>query len=109
MFDFDLDSETRQKNTYLKNTERSNPLAFPGCSEEILAKFSPTLLITGTRDFGLSDVVYTHSQLTRLGIEAELHVWEGMDHAFFYNPKLPESHEAKNVIVRFFDKHLGKE
>jgi len=32
-----------------------------------------------------------------------------MDHAFFYNPKLPESHEANNVIVRFFDKHLGKE
>ena len=74
MFDFDLDSETPQKNTYLKKIELSNPLAFPGCSEEMLAKFPPTLLITGTRDFGLSDVVYTHSQLTRLGIKAELYV-----------------------------------
>jgi monoterpene epsilon-lactone hydrolase len=54
-------------------------------------------------------VVQTHSELVRLGVEAELHVWEGLGHAFFFNPELPQSREMYDVTVKFFDKHLGKE
>ncbi len=31
-----------------------------------------------------------------------------MPHAFFYNPDLPESKEAYDIIVKFFDSHLGR-
>ena len=43
----------------------------------------------------------------KLGVEAELHVWEGLFHGFFYNADVPESKDAFNVIIKFFDRHLG--
>ena len=49
----------------------------------------------------------THRQLTRLGVEADLHVWEGLDHVFHYNPELPETRELNELIIRFFEQHLG--
>ena len=72
-----------------------------------MAKFPPTLLLNGgVRDFSLSMVIVTHAQLVRLGVEADLHLWEAMGHVFNANPNLPESRESYNVIVSFFDKHL---
>jgi acetyl esterase/lipase len=55
----------------------------------------------------MSSAIYTHSQLVKLGVDADLHVWEGLFHGFFYNPDVPESRDAYNVIVKFFDRHLG--
>jgi len=49
-----------------------------------------------------------HSRLVALGVKAELHVWEGLEHAFFYDHNLPTSREVVTVIVRFFDEQLGK-
>lgn len=91
---------------YYQGVDRTSALASPGDHDEIMAKFPSSLLISATRDFLLSSVVVTHAQLTRLGVEADLHVWEGLSHAFHLNPSLPESREAYDVIVRFFDKHL---
>ena len=34
-------------------------------SPEVLAKFPPTLIITGTRGFELSSALYTHEQLVK--------------------------------------------
>ena len=51
-------------------------------------------------------MVSTHSQLVKLGVEADLHLWEGVEHVFIWDPELPESREAYDVIVRFFDEHL---
>jgi acetyl esterase/lipase len=73
-----------------------------------MAKFPPSLLIATTRDIGESAVVYTHSQLIKLGVEADLHVWEGLDHCFFGGFDVPESRDVYDVIVKFFDRHLGK-
>ena len=92
---------------YFKGADPKDPLVAPIHSTEMLAKFPATLIITGTRAFEMSSAVYTHTQLVKLGVEAELHVWEGMFHGFFYNPDVPESREAYDVIVKFFDKHLG--
>jgi epsilon-lactone hydrolase len=75
---------------------------------EVLAKFPPTLIVTGTRGFEFSSAVYTHSQMVKQGVQAELHVWEGMFHGFFYNPDVPESRECYDVIVKFFDRQLGR-
>jgi monoterpene epsilon-lactone hydrolase len=93
---------------YFKGTNSANPLAFPIRSGEVMKNFPPSLLVASTRDVAMSSVVYTHSQLVRLGVEADLHVWEGMDHCFFSDPDLPESRDFYDVVVRFFDQHLGK-
>jgi acetyl esterase/lipase len=93
--------------SYFAGTDPKDPLVAPVNSPEILAKFPPTLLITGTRGFELSSALYTHEQLVKAGVETELHVWEGLFHGFFYNMDVPESKDALNVIVKFFDRHLG--
>jgi epsilon-lactone hydrolase len=92
---------------YLAQTDPHDPLVAPAASAEVLGKFPPTLIITGTRGFELSSAVYTHSQMVKLGVDAQLHVWEGMFHGFFYNPDVPESRECYDVIVKFFARHLG--
>jgi len=92
---------------YFSGTDPKDPLIAPINSPEMLAKFPPTLIITGTRGFEMSSALYTHTQLVKLGADADLHVWEGLFHGFFYNPDVPESREAYDVIVKFFDKHLG--
>lgn len=93
---------------YFDGTNPKDPLLAPLNSPEVLGKFPPTLLITGTRDFELSDALYTHSQLVKQGVQADLHVWEGLFHGFFYNPDVPESRECYEVIVNFFSRQLGK-
>ena len=92
---------------YFSEANPKDPLVAPINSPEMLAKFPPTLILTGTRAFEMSSAVYTHSQLVKLGVTAELHVWEGLFHGFFYNPDVPESRDAYAVIVKFFDRHLG--
>ena len=94
---------------YLSNVDLKDPLVAPANSLDVLAKFPPTLIITGTRGFELSSAVYSHSLLVKEGVDAELHVWEGMFHGFFYNTDVPESRDCFDVIVKFFDKHLGKQ
>lgn len=93
---------------YLANVDLNEPLVSPATSMAVLAKFPPTLVVTGTRGFELSSAVYSHSRLVKAGVDAELHVWEGMFHGFFYNPDVPESRDCYDVIVKFFDRHLGK-
>ncbi len=92
---------------YLGGTDPRDPLVAPVASPQILAWFPPTLIVTGTRGFELSNAVYTHSQLVKAGVDAELHVWEGLFHGFFYNPDVPESRDCYDVIVKFFDRHLS--
>jgi acetyl esterase/lipase len=93
---------------YFAGASASDPLVAPASSMEVLAKFPPTLLITSTRGFDLSAASHTHRLLVKAGVEAELHVWDGLFHGFFYNVDVPESREVFDVIVRFFDRHLGK-
>lgn len=92
---------------YFRGADPHDPMLQPGLSPDLLAHFPPTLLITGTRDMAMSSVVRSQALLQQAGVEAELHVWEGMWHAFFSDPELPESVDAYRTIVRFFDRHLG--
>ena len=94
---------------YFSGTDPKDPLVAPVNSPEVLAKFPPTLVITATRGFELSAALYTHQQLVKANVDTELHVWEGLFHGFFYNADVPESRDAFNVIVKFFDRHLGHE
>jgi len=93
---------------YYKRITVPSPVNSPGSFDDVMDGFQPSLFIVGMRDYLLSNAVYTHAQLTRLGVEADLHIWEGMEHGFHVlSPDLPESREAYNVIVKFFDKYLG--
>jgi acetyl esterase/lipase len=92
---------------YFSGTVAKDPLVSPMNSPEILAKFPPTLLITGTRDFAMSGTIHTDAELTKLGVKTELHVWDGLFHGFFYNAEVPESRDAFNVMISFFNRNLG--
>jgi monoterpene epsilon-lactone hydrolase len=67
--------------------------------------FPPTILTSGTRDLLLSSTVMLHRALRRGGIKAELHVWEAMTHAPFFNA--PEEQEVMGEHVQFMLEHMG--
>ena len=92
---------------YFSEASSSDPLVLPISSERVLSRFPPTLLIAGSRDFTVSSLFYAQAALSNAGVEAELHVWDGMWHAFFMDPDLPESQQVYRVVVKFFDRHLG--
>ncbi len=92
---------------YFQGEDINSSLISPALWPETLKTFPPTLLINGTRDVQWGETVYTHNQLVHAGAYASLHLWEGGNHCFFYDPDLPESRDAYRVIVNFFDKHLG--
>ena len=91
---------------YFEGTDPDDPLIAPVKHGDVLEKFPPTLLITGTRDFALSNTLNTNIQLTKSGVETRLYVWDGLFHGFFYNPGVPESQDAYRIIVQFFDRQL---
>jgi monoterpene epsilon-lactone hydrolase len=93
---------------YLGEVADNDPRAYPEVSPQLLASFPPTLLITGTRSMELSAATYSHNQLVKAKVDARLHVWDGLFHAFLYNSNLPESREAYDVIADFFDKTLSR-
>jgi epsilon-lactone hydrolase len=92
---------------YFSDVSLTDALVLPINSPDILSKFPPTLLIAGSRDFAVSSLFRTQSALTNAGVETELRIWDGMWHAFFIDPDLPESKEVYRVVVNFFDRHLG--
>jgi acetyl esterase/lipase len=93
---------------YFSEASTADPLVLPINSSDVLAKFPPTLLLAGSRDFAASSLFKTQAALSNVGVETELHIWDGMWHAFFIDPDLPESKEVYGVIVKFFDRHLGR-
>jgi acetyl esterase/lipase len=93
---------------YFAGAKLDDPLVAPASSPAVLAKFPPTLIVTATRGFELSSAVHSHALLVKQGVDAELHVWEGLFHGFFYNIDVPESRDCFDVIVKFFDRHLGR-
>jgi epsilon-lactone hydrolase len=108
-FEFIAPPHPQVANTpYFSNADLDDPLVMPIRSPAVLAKFPPTLLITSTRDVAMSSAVHTHAQLVKLGVDADLHVWEGQIHGFFVtDPGLPETREVWDVVSAFFGKHLG--
>jgi monoterpene epsilon-lactone hydrolase len=68
--------------------------------------FPPTILTSGTRDLLLSSTVLMHRALRRAGIKAELHVFEAMTHAPFFDS--PEEQELLNEQIRFMLDHVGE-
>jgi monoterpene epsilon-lactone hydrolase len=100
-------SLTGMPREYLRLAGNDNPMAWPGISPEVLAKFPPTLLLTGTRDPWMSNALVTHSRLIRAGVNSELYLQEGLGHAFLnLMPGVPEAEDAWQAAWKFFDKAL---
>ncbi len=92
---------------YFEDADMNDPMVSPIMSPALLHKFPPTLIITATRAMEMSAAVNTHRELVKAGVDAQLHVWDGLGHAFFYDPALPESREVFDVQAAFFKKQLG--
>jgi monoterpene epsilon-lactone hydrolase len=92
---------------YFAGIDSRDPSAWPGYHPDVLAKFPPTLIITGTRAMDLSPAIYTNSQLLKVGVRSTLIVGEGMGHCYYYQPNLPESRDAYAAIIAFFRENLG--
>jgi monoterpene epsilon-lactone hydrolase len=93
---------------YVRKADLYDPLVSPAFAPDLLARFPPTLVITGTRAGEMSAAVHSHARLVAAGVAADLHVWEGMWHGFLEDFELPEAEEARAVIVRFWNRHLGR-
>ena len=65
-----------------------------------LAGFPPTFLQAGTRDLFLSNTVRMHRRLRAAGVDAALHVFEGMPHGGF-GGDAPEDTELSEEIGAF--------
>jgi monoterpene epsilon-lactone hydrolase len=71
-----------------------------------LTSFPPTFIQTGTRDLFLSNSVLFHRKLRRLGLRADLHVWEAMPHSGFGGLS-PEDADLFAEICAFADGVTG--
>jgi acetyl esterase/lipase len=92
---------------YFTGSDPSDPYVSPSRSPQMLAKFPPTLLATGTRAGDMSATTRSHLDLLKAGVDAEMVLWDGVDHCFLYNPDMPESREAYDVILKFFDRKMA--
>ena len=94
---------------YLAEADQNDPRVTPGLYPDVLAKFPPTLLVTGTRDTSMSNAIVTNARLLAAGVDTQLFVQEGLGHGeFTLIPGTAEAAQAYDVIWRFFDRHLGR-
>ncbi|MBY0302475.1 MAG: alpha/beta hydrolase [Sphingomonas ginsenosidimutans] len=93
---------------YMAGVKSSDPIAYPLQTDAEIRAMPPTLLLAGGRDFAVSALTRAHRRLTAAGVPSELQLFDGLPHAFFMWPDMPESTEAFRLIAGFFDRHLGR-
>ena len=91
---------------YFTGADMSDAVISPARHPEVLAKFPPTLVITGTRAMDMSPAVFTNSALLKAGVKSTLIVGEAMGHCYVYSPDLPEARDAHQATVSFFRENL---
>ncbi len=90
---------------YVGSANPKDPVLSPLYAD--LHGMPPTLFLTSTRDMMLSGTAILHRAFLRAGVDAQLAVFEAVNHGFWYEANLPESKEADEMIARFFDAHLA--
>ena len=93
---------------YFVGADLKGPLAAPAWHPDVLSKFPPIMIATSSRAFDYSSAMFVHRQLINAGVDAQLHMWEGLPHGFIYNPDMPESRDFYRTVIRFFDNKLGR-
>jgi epsilon-lactone hydrolase len=90
---------------YVGSANPKDPVLSPLYAD--LHGMPPTLFLTSTRDMMLSGTAILHRAFLRAGVDAQLAVFEALNHGFWYEANLPESKEADEMIAHFFDAHLA--
>jgi len=90
---------------YVGSANPKDPVLSPLYAD--LHGMPPTLFLTSTRDMMLSGTAILHRAFLRAGVDAQLVVFEALNHGFWYEANLPESREADEIIAHFFDAHLA--
>lgn len=93
---------------YAGGADMKDPLLSPVYAEDsAIAKFPPTLLLSGTRDLFLSNTVRMHEKHLLADRHAELIVYEALSHAQYYlNPKAPETKTHYRLLGKFLERVL---
>lgn len=91
---------------YFDGVDYADPIVSPALHPNVIAKFPPSLVITGTRAMDLSPAIVTNSALLKAGVKSTLIVGEAMGHCYMYQPDLPESQDAYAAIIAHFREHL---
>jgi acetyl esterase/lipase len=91
---------------YLQSVNPKDPVASPMYAD--LHGLPPSLFITSGRDLLLSGTANLHRAFLAAGVDARLVVFDALPHAFWYDPKLPESIEANHMMADFFVRQMDK-
>lgn len=91
---------------YVGATNPKDPVLSPIYAD--LHGMPPALFVTSGRDALLSSTTNLQRAYLRAGVDARLVVFDGLPHAFWYHPELPESIEANHIMAKFFVEHLAK-
>lgn len=91
---------------YVGETDPKDPILSPIFGD--LHGLPPTLFVTSERDLLLSGTVNLHRAYLLAGVDARLAVYDGLPHAFWYDPRLPEAIEANHIMADFFVKQLNR-
>lgn len=97
-------SDEKPLSPYVGSTDPKDPVLSPIYAD--LKGMPPTLFVTSGRDLLLSGTTDLHRAFLRAGVDARLMVFDGLPHAFWYNPELPESMEANHAMAKFLAGHL---
>lgn len=89
---------------YVGSTDPHDPVLSPIYAD--LRGLPPALFISSERDALLSGTANLERAWLRAGIDARLVVFDGLPHAFWYHPEMPESIEASHIMASFFLAHL---
>lgn len=92
-------SSKRSPSPYVGSTDPKDPVLSPIYAD--LHSMPPTLFVTSGRDLLLSGTINLHRAFLRAGVDARLVVFDALPHAFWYDPSLPESIEANQLMARF--------
>ena len=91
---------------YVGSIDAKDPVLSPIYAD--LHGMPPALFVTSGRDMLLSSTTNLHRAYLRAGVDARLVVFDGLPHAFWYHPEMPESIEANKIMAKFFVEHLAK-
>jgi acetyl esterase/lipase len=91
---------------YFSQADMNDPVISPAKYPEVVAKFPPTLIITGTRAADMSPAIVTNSALIKARVPSRLIVGEAMGHCYIYQADLPEARDAHQATVDFFREYL---
>ncbi len=92
---------------YFGSRDLNDAAISPDVDLAVLAKFPPTLFVSGTRDMAMSQAAYSHRRLLQAGAQSQLLIYDGLAHGFMTNPDLPESRELYKLAAKFYDAHLS--